>query len=310
MKFSRPAIIHNPVGGSARPEMISALVAAFAAQGITGCRLYPTGPEPQSANTNAHAAIAEGADLLIAVGGDGTVKEVASAAMFHELPMAAYQGGTGNQFANYFYPRLPAADFCKMLIEGEPQKLDVLELRLWKDSSNGDGTQQSSTQFCIVGACSGSIAEAISKAPRFWKRIFGKLVYFWRVVLACLNPKRDKIKLYFKGGETHEQELLTLAIFNVDRTPLLELAPACNASDGLVDLVCFEAKNVFQILSTCFWLLLKRPFKTPYFKHRRVEELSIRAEKPIHFNVDGEEEDAAAIDVKVLPGALRMIVSA
>ena len=300
MHFTRPALIHNPVGGSANPTLKNEILSTLARTGAF-VQEYATGPEPNSARAHAEFAIASGADMLIAMGGDGTALEVAEAAMAANIPFAAYQGGTSNQFASSFYPKLPPKEFCQMLVEGRVQKIDVLELDLELDGKK-------ETRRALVGVATGRIAEAISYAPRFWKRIFGPLVYFLRVLVVCFNPRPQLLRFRSEDREWSSR-VSTAAIFNVDRTPVVRLAPACNASDGLLDLVEVKARNIFEMLVTGFWLLVGRNYRAEQFAHRRLEELYFESDEPISLNVDGEPATADRVRVCVLKGALSMIVS-
>lgn len=304
MQFSRPALIHNPVGGSATGAMTQALISELSRfADDEALQVYSTGPEPFSARNAARKAVENGADLLIGMGGDGTILEVAEVAISASTAFAAYQAGTGNQFANSFYPRLPAKDFVAMLRSGKPQALDVLELEI---SHEGKKIQRKA----LVGVCTGEIARAITGAPRYWKRIFGSLVYFWRVLACCLKPGSQN--LTFRSGEKQWQStVFASVILNVDRTPLLRLAPACNASDGLLDFLEISAGSLFEIAATAFWLLVNRPYKCPHFRHLRISELSIQSDaaEAIHLNIDGEGLEADSLRMRVLKGALQMITS-
>lgn len=301
MLFQRPAIVFNPVGGSASPALLSSLVKELATGGAHIQTLL-TGPELDSARKLSEKAIAGGADLLIAVGGDGTVREVAEAAIHAKIPLAAYQGGTSNEFATSFYRRMPAAEFCRMLREGEPQALDVLELEYLQ---NG----QIHKRISLVGICTGSVAEAITGAPRPWKRVFGSLVYAVRVIAACFNPKRQTLSLQTERKQWRSK-LTTAVVLNVDQARFIPVSHACNASDGLLDLVLFEPETLIQFTSTAFWMLLNRPQRSRYYRRYRLKELSIESQETIPLNVDGEEANTKKLKIRVLPGHLRMIVSA
>ncbi len=301
MHFCKPALIRNPVGGSANTFMYTSLLKELA--GHKSCVLdYTTTPEPRSAYNHATDAIARGADLLIAMGGDGTAMEVAEAALATNTPMAVYQGGTGNQFASTFYPRLPADLFCRMLLEGEPQELDILQLNLRLNGSE-------SSRYALVGCCSHEIANAISFAPRKWKRIFGNLVYHYRCGLAFLNPKTQKVRFVTDKAQW-ESDVLTCSVLNACAMPLLQTGSSINASDGLADVFVISAKTRKELVKLGFNLFFKGPRRVrENLQMLRTNRIVLESDKTFDMNIDGEPAQADRVEIKVLKGALKMIVS-
>lgn len=301
MHFCKPALIRNPVGGSANQTMYAELLAELAKH-KSSVLDYATTPEPRSAYKHALDATARGADLLVAMGGDGTALEVAEVAMATNTPFAVYQGGTGNQFAKSFYPRLPADLFCRMLRDGEPQAIDVLQLKLELDG-------QQTVCHALVGICTNDIANAISFAPRKWKRIFGRLVYFYRCGLACLNPKTQKIK-FETDRAAWESDVFTSTVLNTCSLPLLQTGSSINASDGLADTFIFETGSRYQLLKLAFTLAFKgTQFVREKLQQVRADRIVMSSSRTIDLNIDGEPARADRVEIRVLKGALKVLVS-
>ncbi|MGC0327779.1 diacylglycerol kinase family enzyme [Streptomyces sp. SAI-170] len=92
----RPVLIMNPRSGGGKVERFQ-LVERAEARGARVVLLDPdTGPD---AETLARQAVAQGADLLGAAGGDGTLAIVAAVAVEHNLPFLVVSAGTRNHFA-------------------------------------------------------------------------------------------------------------------------------------------------------------------------------------------------------------------
>ncbi|MFE1440481.1 diacylglycerol/lipid kinase family protein [Streptomyces sp. NPDC058739] len=91
----RPVLIMNPRSGGGKVERFG-LVERAEALGARVVLLEPDGPDVE---TLARQAVAEGADLLGAAGGDGTLAIVASVAVEHRLPFLVVSAGTRNHFA-------------------------------------------------------------------------------------------------------------------------------------------------------------------------------------------------------------------
>src|SRR6185503_842159 len=95
------AVIINPVSGGARPGTAHSRAAAAAAilerHGETA--EVSITERPGHAHDLTQAAVARGARLVIAWGGDGTINEVASALAFGDVPLAIIPAGSGNGLA-------------------------------------------------------------------------------------------------------------------------------------------------------------------------------------------------------------------
>lgn len=92
-KFERVRVIINPASGSDEP-MLNIINDVFAEGGIQwDARITHEHGDGERLTAE---AIAEGADLIVSYGGDGTVNEVANALIGHDIPLAILPGGTGN----------------------------------------------------------------------------------------------------------------------------------------------------------------------------------------------------------------------
>jgi diacylglycerol kinase (ATP) len=73
----------------------------------------------------AREAIADGADLLVAAGGDGTVREIATALVGTDTPLGIVPLGTFNNFALSLNIPLNPAAACQVILKGQTRKVDV-----------------------------------------------------------------------------------------------------------------------------------------------------------------------------------------
>ncbi len=96
MTYRNGALIYNPQAGTLRrhPERLARALEVLRGHGWILNERPTTGPN--SAGPFAAAAIAGGADLIIAAGGDGTINEVISGMVGSSVPLAALPGGTAN----------------------------------------------------------------------------------------------------------------------------------------------------------------------------------------------------------------------
>jgi diacylglycerol kinase family enzyme len=296
------AIVYNPKGGSASENRVNELAGYFQNRGIA-VTFCATTAEPDSATSLTLSAVAAGAELVVAFGGDGTACQVAAGLKGKPVPMAVYPGGTGNLFARSFYSDPTPAQFAQMILAGTAQPVDVVSAR-YKDQS---GNCQS--RLFLVGFGLGKVSDAISTASPLLKRYLGRLVYVVKVALACLLPNARRFQLSMLGTDTQEDAAALFAL-NVAPPSMASMSRGCNASDGLMDVVVFRAQSAWQLITVAFWLALGRPERSRHYYRFRTSELTIRCNKAMQPNIDGDPGAATQeINLKVEPGAVKMILT-
>jgi len=302
MNLRKIAIVYNPKGGSASIKKIEALAGYFTVRGID-VYFRPTTPEPGSAKNLTREAIELGVDLVIAFGGDGTAEQVAEGVTGTTVPMAIYPGGTGNLFARSFYSVPTPERIANMVINGTPQKVDMIRA----DYTDVQG--QAHSQLFLVGFGLGKLSDAISGASPVYKRIFGRLVYVLRVAIACLWPSSRRFELSTPESQT---SVTAAAIFALNVIPpaMTAVSRGCSASDGLMDVVVFEARNFWHLIGVAFCLAFSRPEQSRFYKRFRTRELTIRCNKPRLPNIDGDPGvKTKEIKLTVVPAAVQMVLS-
>jgi diacylglycerol kinase family enzyme len=300
----RVAVIFNPKGGSARAGVIDRLKAALASRGLDLVQ-YTTSPAPGSARDLARQASSEGVDLVIACGGDGTVCQVAEGLMGAATPMAVLPGGTGNLFARAFYSTPDAEKLVELVAMGQPQALDMMRLKY----RGLDGSDHEQLYLVAVGL--GKISDAISGATPEMKRRFGKLTYVVRVLAACFSPKPVTYTVSADDSNVSVTAQAS-AVFALNAVPpsMATLSRACNASDGLIDLVALKATGFFSLLAFTVRLALGRPDLSPHYLRMRTSKLRIETDRPVCPNIDGDPgHKTQSMEISTLPRAVRVIVS-
>lgn len=306
------AVIFNPTGGSAKSGTIDKLVAALEKRSIKVVKLTTT-PAPKSASELALSAVRDyGVDLVIACGGDGTVCQSAEGLMQSEAdasrrtPMAVFPAGTGNLFARAFYSVPDPEQFVNMIMAGQPQPVDMVEL------TAEDAQGQSHKQLYIVASGFGKLSDAISYASPRMKRMFGTFAYFVGVLKASLSP--NPVTYQISCGDCGEtpKSVKASAVFALNAVPpsMVALSRGCNASDGLIDLVAFRSANFFALSRLSFKMLSGRPDLHADYYRARSPRIRIETDRPVTPNIDGDPGvPTRKMELVSVPGACRIIVS-
>ena len=95
--YKKPVLIYNPTAGKLKRDnqrILHRTIDALSEVGLAVTAIATTGPGTAAAL--ARAAIERGADLVIALGGDGTINEIANGVIGSNVPLAVLPGGTAN----------------------------------------------------------------------------------------------------------------------------------------------------------------------------------------------------------------------
>ncbi len=207
----------------ALPEVLAALRPRFGRLPV-----YPAG-EPGEASVLA-AALADEYDLLIVVGGDGTVHEVVNGLPLGpgvETPaVAVVPGGTGNDFARGLGLPPDPVDAARALADCRPRRLDLLDC---------------DERRAANGMNAGFAAAATERLSAKVKRLLGPLGYALGGVLAGVDPPTWQARVEV-DGEVVEGETLAVVVgnggsFGGGRW----LLPEADLSDGLLDVLVVPA---------------------------------------------------------------------
>lgn len=229
-------------------------------------------------------------DVLVAVGGDGTVKFVAERAMEADLPLGILPAGSANGMARELgIPDDPDAALA-VLVGGEIRAVDVLEV-------NGEP--------CLHLSDIGLNAQLVKHAlDNHWK---GKLGYA-RAALRVLLRRRRLLHLRIQRDGRTVQRVALMAVLANARVYGTGAAinPDGDLSDGRFEVVLLRRLSFWEFLKM-FWRF--RPFdprKTEIFP---TTEVTLQTRRPVHFQVDGEYRGKVRrIEARVLPGRLRVLM--
>lgn len=198
--------------------------------------LYTT-PE-DSGHEAAREALKAGADVVVAIGGDGTVRAIAAELAGTGIPLAIIPMGTGNLFARNL--ELPLGDtpaLMRIALEGDNAAIDVG----WLDLDRGPRAQDERHIFLVI-AGAGLDAEMVAGADERLKRRLGWVAYFF-AALKHLGSRRMTVSVSVDGSPEVTAQMRTVLFANVGKLPGgLMLVPDASAEDGWLDVATLDAR--------------------------------------------------------------------
>ncbi|HLV36939.1 MAG TPA: diacylglycerol kinase family protein [Spirillospora sp.] len=240
----------------------------------------------------ARQAVENGADLVGAYGGDGTVGEVARGLIGSEVPLAVLPGGTGNSLAVSLRIPINLADAVKSIFESTVQPIDLGE-------ANG--------QRFILRADSGVSTRMTQQTSREMKDRFGLLAYVIGAIQALGQPEQIIYRMTI-DGEQIETEGIACIITNHNELGAYNERLSLNVDpgDGLLDL--FIIRDVGSTLAAAAQLLGALSENPPDLQHWRAKEFYIEADPVQDYSLDGDPVGQTPLTVRVLPQAVRVLV--
>ncbi|MEV8213318.1 diacylglycerol kinase family protein [Leifsonia sp. NPDC077715] len=237
------AVVYNPVRVDV-PRVRAAVEAAAADTPGIELLWLPTTVE-EGGQAQAREALDRGATLVLAAGGDGTVRAVAEALRGRDATLAVIPGGTGNLLArNLGIPFGSVEAACAVAFGGETRRIDagIAAARY------ADGSQ--SEHVFLVMAGIGIDAAMIAGAKPELKRRFGWLAYVDAAFRAWPSAKKVRVRFRLDRGHERSAHVSTILIANCGALPgNIELIPDGSIDDGLLDVAILQPATVFGWLA-------------------------------------------------------------
>jgi diacylglycerol kinase (ATP) len=241
-----------------------------------------------------HAA-AQGATLVIAWGGDGTINEVAAALAFGQVPMAIVPAGSGNGLARALGIDPRPGRALTQAARARPKRIDLGEIggRLFVNIAGIGFDAEVAARFNAPGNVRRGLAAYASITMR---------------MLVTYRPARYRVAV----GEEEIVVPRGLMIGVANGTQFgngARIAPAAVIDDGALDLVIVEERSRPGTILSVPRLFNGTVAAMRGYSVRRVASATIRADHPMVFHVDGEPiQGGTEVTARVHPGALLLAV--
>lgn len=288
-------IILNPNAGSAAQAEV--LRAAIHANSIM--TLWETTRE-SSARELAASALQEGANLIVAAGGDGTIHEVVNglAGNFAQARLGILPLGTGNDLARTLALPTDVQAAFQLLTSGPVRTLDVIRVETANGTVHGLNV--------AAGGFTGQMNELMTDEL---KATWGPLAYLRSAVSVLPNLTDYETFITWDDGPEERIAALNIIVAN-GRTAAggYMVAPTANPEDGLLDVVIVQSGSLVDLAGVAARLLVGNYVDSALVLHRQVRQVRVAAHPGMWFNIDGELLTKDPVTFTVLPQALRVIV--
>lgn len=234
-------------------------------------------------------------DRVLVAGGDGTVHEVAQYFIEQKItvPLAVIPIGSANILAlTLGVPLFPLANALDVALSAAAHSIDAI----------GVNRQY----FALICAGQGYDSSLIAQATRKLKKQFGfgaYIISFIRTFFTYFNHHYSVVV----DGKRHEVVGKIAIVLNGLSVLGLPLDKKISPSDGVLDLVVFNPRSIWDILHSLFFLLWKGANNTPRVQVFSGKEMSINQHRGKSIQVDGEVYKAKNLQISVRPAALQIV---
>jgi len=252
------------------------------------------------------AALAEATvpPIVVAVGGDGTVREAAEALIGSEVPLAIIPAGTGNVLAGAIGIR-GVRSGLDAIRHGRPRTIDLGRAR-WTPV---DGEATTHERIFAVACGMGLDARIMAAAEHEWKRRMRFGAYVGAAVREVLRLETARFRIE-ADGETIELEGYVAMVANAGELVPGRIGPRrpVDPGDGRLDLVVLGGANPAAGLRSAVELLVRSGDLGGGVIRRTVTEVRIEAHPAQPVETDGDPHPPGRLEARVIPGALRILV--
>lgn len=249
---------------------------------------------PGHARELTHAALARGAGLVLAWGGDGTINEVASALAFRDMPLAIVPSGSGNGLARDLRIPFQTDRAFAAAFGGRQRCIDAGEL---------DGH----LFFNVAGV--GLDAQVAHRFGAGAAARRGFLRYVQVTVQELFTYEADEHTVVIDGTVTRVRALLIAIANSRQYGNGAIVAPDARMDDGRLDVVIVGARSPLRALVQVPWVFAGAIARVPHISIRTGVEIEISSGHPVRYHVDGEPHvGGAIIAARVHERALRVAV--
>jgi YegS/Rv2252/BmrU family lipid kinase len=284
--------IINPISGYARSRELPALLRQRLRQAGFHPTVYvTTGPADAYEQTR---NLAREFDLVLACGGDGTVRDVVAAAAPSGVPVTILPSGTENLFAKQLGIR---ADLDR-----------VVETIKWGRIITMDMAMVNGRGYLMLSGV-GFDAEVLLHLNSFRTGNITHLTYFWPIWRTFWEHKFSPVTIEADGKTIVRNEPGLAFVSNISRYAVgLRICQRAIQDDGLLDVCFYRCRHQIPLLMHAWRTVLKRHLRHPDVVYHQARQIKVTSPVAMPYQTDGDPAGYLPAVYTVVPGAAKVMV--
>ena len=288
----RIKFIYNPHSGFIHPEnYVKKVIAYYFPKNLCHCEFFVTQGKGHAYEI-ARKSAEQGDDIVVAIGGDGTVNETASGLVNSETLLGIMPNGSGNGLARGLGIPISLRRAAKIITRGSIRTIDV-------------GLVEDRYFFVIAGL---GLDAMIGK--RFEEgKIRGPAPYYIAGVREFFRYREPEYVIKFESQTIRTRALVVAAANTKQYGNNAIIAPKARPDDGLLDLAIIEPTSFVSAMYYLPTLFTGHIDRAPFTRIYRATKFRIIREFPAPYTLDGEVfEGKKNLSISMIPSALKVLV--
>ena len=294
----KPTSIHfivNPISGNGNNLITPKLVSGVFNFDEFKVKIKQT-QRPKHAKELALKSIKEGADVIVACGGDGTVNEIASSLVGSNVKLGIVPMGSGNGLASALKIPKSISGALNVIKNSNSTQIDVGEIN---------------KHYFFSNTGIGFDANVINNYSKTKQRKLGS--YLKASLLTFFNnPPSLSVKITTESKSLRLKPFMVFVSNSNEMGYDISLTPKASIQDGMLDAIIVEPLNKLEIIYFGFLLLIKRPqsFKKAHYFLTKNLEITNLEKRGVLAQIDGESVQIKAnqINIQIKQAALSVVV--
>ncbi len=286
----KATFIVNPISGRSSKESIVGAIAGSVDMDRYEVTIRFTAA-PGHATTLASEAVQSGQQLVVAVGGDGTVNEVARALVGTDAVLGIIPCGSGNGLARHLHIPMNPRKAIEILNQGQIRRIDTL-------------TVNGTPCFCTAGVgYDAFVSEEYAKEPTR-----GLVTYVRKAVENWFDYTPEQYLIETEEG-MFSRTALAITCANANQWGNgFHVAPKASLTDGLIDVTIIHPIKPLNALPMPVQILGYSFDKNPGVETFKTSGLTIRRATPAPLHIDGEPQSGTRdITIALRPASLGVL---
>jgi len=290
LKKKKICFIVNPISGFGKQKIIEKLIKQHLNLSIFDYKIDYT-KAAKHATELTKQAVADNYDIVVAVGGDGSINEIGRGLIGTNTALAIIPAGSGNGLARCLNIPLNLVKAIAVINKGKEKRIDTFQFN-------------NEHFFNIAGI--GFDAFIGAKIAKLSNRGFSS--YFKLIAQEFYKFKEQNFEIIIDGKSQHKSAFLICFANGPQWGFDSYISPHADNTDGLIDIAILKDVSIFNVLKLVYKLLNKTIHKSPNLEIIRAGEVTIKQISNLA-HVDGESvEIGNTILLKVHPLSLKVIV--
>jgi len=320
----RAELIYNPVAGQiVIRHILEDLIQFLNRSGWSVSIRQTTGPG--EATELARDAALNGAQVVIAAGGDGTVSEVANGLIGSEAALGVLPIGTSNTFALQMgiptlNPLLPTKNFAKLLMDLEENVARPLPTNFYrkvlfnaarvlveKRTIRVDLGKLGDRYF-LMWAGIGLDALITENVSLEEKQAYGAWAYIPRTIRTIRQFPGAEVRLALDGKNIVSNTTLII-VSNIQLyAGILPVGLIARVDDAKLDVCIFKGGGFFTFVQHALKVASHRQLKDPQIDYHQCQKITIESVRDLPIHLDGEPYTHTPVTIETVPSAIEVIV--